>query len=861
MQFLPVPFVAALALLQDGAKPPPAHVGGNKDAPAPAEAVAAARRIAAQQPAEHPLPARTVDVLHYVVRVAVDLRAHKVEGSGELTLHVAGGARRTIELDADELIVKGVVDGNQQPLTHTQKGTTLSIDLGRDVPPEEELRLRVDYSATPRRGLVFVDGPPASCWSQGECQMNSAWFPCRDFPDDRASSELYVTVADGLRTISNGVLIETLPADVGRHTDHWRMDFPHPAYLTSLVVGPFVEIDLGRVRDLPLLAYATADRKDAVAAALQPTGRMVELLEGLAGVQYPYPAYRQIAVADFPYGGMENVGATTLSQEDLPPADRLAEGRDDVDALVVHELAHQWFGDLVNANSWADIWLSEGFATFAEPWWIEKTQGTDAAVSAWLARREKAVKHRLETPRPVVSSTYFEPDDVFDPTIYENAGCFLELLRRTVGEEKFLAATRAWIAREQGKAATTADFESVFAEVAGAELSVLFREWLHGAGVPQIEFRWSFDEAQKSLELTAEQKQAGPGVPEVFHVPVDVAYVVGGARRTTRFALDGRKSRASVPCDAAPAWVRFNDGGGLFGALHVEQPPAAWCDQLAGDADPYGRVEAADALAETWTALAADDALRKRTLAALARSLVEDKVVAVRAAAATALGAPGKAAVGAQPGTPAAASGEVARTALCAALWDEVADVRSAAAEALGEFAGDDLATGALLRRFESEARLDVRAACIEAVAAGGAGDVGSALLKLVDSDRFPALLRGAALTGLASMEKLDDDVRGRVVERATRLTSAGQTSELRKAAVKALGTLAKRSDAAAFALVGLLDDPSLAVKSATLDALEEAESLRTLAGLVRFYETAAFPDQRSHARRILAALLASLPP
>src|SRR5262245_24201466 len=178
MQFLPLPFIAALALLQAGAK---------KEAPAPAEVIAAARRFVAQQPSEHPVPPRTVDVLHYVMRLSVDLAKHKVEGSGELTLHVFGNARRTIELDADELAIKDVGDANQQPLAHSQKGTTLSIDLGRDVAPTEELRLRIDYSATPRRGLVFVDGPPASCWSQGECQMNSAWFPCRDFPDDRAS--------------------------------------------------------------------------------------------------------------------------------------------------------------------------------------------------------------------------------------------------------------------------------------------------------------------------------------------------------------------------------------------------------------------------------------------------------------------------------------------------------------------------------------------------------------------------------------------------------------------------------------------------------------------------------------------------
>src|SRR5262249_48170798 len=243
----------------------------------------------------------------------------------------------------------------------------------------------------------------------------------------------------------------------------------------------------------------------------------------------------------------------------------------------------------------------------------------------------------------------------------------------------------------------------------------------------QVDFGWSFDEAAKSLELTAEQKQTGPGVPDVFHLPVDVAYVVDGTRRTMRFVLDARKSRTSVPCDAAPSFVRFNRGGGVFGALHAEQRPAGGSEQLAADTDPYGRVEAADALGDAWPAVVADDAARRRTLMSLAQALVEDRVIAVRAAAADALGAAGKAGAGAQAGRPAATGGEVARTALCAALWDEVAEVRAAAAAGLGEFAGDELATRALQRRFDSESRLDVCAACITAVAAIGAGDVASA--------------------------------------------------------------------------------------------------------------------------------------
>lgn len=820
------------------------------------DVVAAARKIAAIAPTVHPIPPRSVAVRHYLLRVAIDLAAHSVEGSAELTLKPFGAARRTIELDADELTITSVValangDAKGPPLAHEVKGTTLSIDLGREVAPDEELKLRVDYSAKPRRGLVFVDAPVAMCWSQGECEMNRAWFPGRDFPDDRATSELFVTVAGNQKTVSNGLLVDSAPADGGRRTDHWKFDLPHPAYLTSVAVGPFVEADLGRVRDVPLLAASLADRKAGIAAALQPTGRMMELLEGLAGAPYPWPVYRQVAVADFPYDGMENVAATTLAQDDLPPLDRLEERRDEAEAIVVHELAHQWFGDLVSATSWADIWLSEGFATFAEPFWVEKSQGPEAAAAAWAKRQAKAVAHKLEEPRPIVCDRYVEADDLFDATVYECAGCFLQLLRRSVGDEKFFAATRAWIERERGRSVATADFEAVFTEVAGKECAPLFAEWLHAPGILAVDFSWKFDPDRHQLELTAEQKQSGPGVPEVFHVPVDVAWLADGARRTTRLQLDARTTRTSVECATKPAFVRFNDGGGLFGLLQTNQDPAAWREELAHDPDAGGRAEAAAALASAFPSSDADDAAkeeRRRTLAALARALLEDPALAVRAAAAAALGA---------------TKHEVARTALCAALWDEEVDVRAAAAGGLGRFAGDEVAAGALLKRFESELRIDVRAECVRQVAAVGAGDVAAALEKLADNERAPPALRGAALTGLAVPalnDKLDEAARRRVVERTVKLAAASGSRELRRPAIEALGALAKKSAPAADALVALLDDASLWTKAAALDALDDAANPRALAGLVRFHRTAAFPDQQSKARKVIAALVGALP-
>ena len=820
-----------------------------------ADTLAAARRIAAIAATEHTVPTRTVDVIHYALHVAIDPTARTITGHAELDVKPFGTPHRVLQLDADELVIQSVTDGAGVALAFTAKERLLDVDLGREATPEEALKLVIEYTATPRRGLVFVprsDGSCAMVWSQGECQMASSWFPCRDYPDDRASSELFVTFpspADAAwRSVGNGALIES-KNDAGRRTDHWRMDFPHPAYLTSIAIGPFEEIDLGRVRDLPLIADATADLAAAATHSLQPTGAMVEALERLTGLPYPYPAYRQVCVAGFPYGGMENIGATTLAQDELiAPSDGDA-GRTECDELVVHELAHQWFGDAVGLASWSDLWLSEGFATFAEPWWQEQ-RDPDAALAGWRHRQQHVLDEQVDHPqsaRPVVSALCIELDDLFDSVVYERGGCILNLLRRTVGDEKFFAAVKTWIARQQGHSASSAEFEAIFEEACGGGLSDFFHEWLHSPGLPEIDFSWSWDPAAKRLELSAHQKQTGEGVPEVFHVPLEVAWTTVAGRKTARFPLDARVCRFSIECPEAPKYVRFNAGGALFGTLRVAQEGSAWREQLALESDPLGRAEAARELATAWKKLAADDESNRRlTLAALARALVEDPAVAVRSEAAAALGV---------------VQGEVARTALGCAAWDLEPKVRAAAVEALGQFAHDELVAGMLLRRFENEKTGLVRATVLAALAESiGTGAVPT-LLAFASEERAPAKLRGDALGAAGSIETLDDAGRAALADVARRLATPERPLALRKGAIAALAGLAGHSDAACDALAALLDDPALPIVAAVLSGLEDAATPeRLLPALVRFHERAGFPDLKSRAGRLVAEVVATLP-
>ncbi|MSR47253.1 MAG: hypothetical protein EXS13_09335 [Planctomycetes bacterium] len=811
------------------------------------EVLARAQAIAAIGPTDHAPSPRTVDVLHYVIHLALDPVSGRIEGFTELELRPCAMARRELSIDADELEVASVTL-DDAPILFRREGARLEIDLGREAAPEETLRLKITYSATPRRGLFFVRSVDDRCrmvWSQNQCQMASAWFPCRDYPDDRASSELFLNVPEAWRTIGNGVLIEATPADGGRRIDHWRMDFPHPTYLTSLVAGEFMEFDLGRVRDLPLFGYASVERAGEVAAALQPTGRMIELLEQFVAVPYPFPTYRQVAVESFPWGGMENIAASTLDQEDLRAAAGPREGTIDSDALVMHELAHQWFGDLVTPACWADLWLAEGFATFAELLWRTEEQGADAATVAALELQERLAKARDNDPRAIVSALCVELDDLFTEHVYEGGGAVLLLLRETLGAPAFATLVQTFVARSQNKSVGTADFEQITAEIAGRDLAGFFAEWLHAPGQPEIDCEWRYDEAGRRLELVAHQKQQGEGVPEVYHAPLTVAWATGAGRKTTTLQLDARRVQVAIDCEERPRYVHWNLGATLPGHVIARQQPAEWRAQLRQERDPVGRIAAARGLAQAWPSLPPDPATETvATLAALVQAMVEEAMPEVRVEVAAALGKLKHA---------------VARSALASAAWDVDTRVRTAALEALGTLDGDEIAAGVIVRRLQTEEIESVRVAGMEALGALLGGRAAGPLHQVAGREDGSAELRGGALKAAANCAGLPAEAVTAIGKTAIAEAGRDRPLALRLGAIAALGTLCDRNPAALAALLACLDDPWPNVRAAALDALTDQEALprAALPALVKFHDCAALADQKSLARERIAALLA----
>ena len=247
---------------------------------------------------------------------------------------------------------------------------------------------------------------PLAIWTQGEAEDTHHWLPCYDYPNDRATTEMIITVARPLFVVSNGALVDTKENSDGTPTYHWKMDQPLSSYLISLAASEFVSFH-DRVGDLPVDYYVAKHVDEATARRFMgKTPAMIRFFGDKTGQPYPYGKYAQVCLPEFG-GGMENISATSMTDAAL--RDEIAALERDDDGLVAHELAHQWFGDLLTCKDWSHIWLNEGFASYFDPLFTEHDRGEDA----FRLEMDGELKGYLGSDRmyrrPIVETRYKSP--------------------------------------------------------------------------------------------------------------------------------------------------------------------------------------------------------------------------------------------------------------------------------------------------------------------------------------------------------------------------------------------------------------------------------------------------------------------
>jgi aminopeptidase N len=552
-------------------------------------------------------PARTYDVLHYIISTRFNVPGKTVVGDETVSLKPLASGFKSFELDASSMKIEAVtLAESDQALKWTQPPDKLAITLDRAYDPAETIVVRIRYRATPQRGLYFIPAypaansvnwsKPAQIWTQGEPEENHYWFPCYDFPDDKATSEQYITTGADEIAISNGKLIETKTNADGTRTFHWKMEQPHASYLTSLIVGNYAKLD-DAYKSVPLEYYTYRGSEETARRAFMKTPEMMSLFSQKLDYEYPYNRYAQTVVSTFIFGGMENITATTHADSEILSGNT-KEAQLATENLISHELAHSWFGNLVTCKDWSELWLNEGFATFMEAVFREHEAGHDAYLeemrsNASLYFLEDLLKYR----RPVVYDRYGSAIDIFDATVYKKGALVLHMLRETVGDELFWKALHRYLEEYKYKPVGTPDLQRVFEETTAQRLDWFFDQWVYKAGFPELRVRSFYHQPTGRLTLEVTQTQSADAMtPLVFRLPVEIELATAQGERTERIEITQRSQRFTFKLDGKPLMIRFDKGERILKKVDFPQPAAMLKYQLTHSSDAIGRIEAAEAL-------------------------------------------------------------------------------------------------------------------------------------------------------------------------------------------------------------------------------------------------------------------------
>jgi aminopeptidase N len=595
-------------------------------------------------------PDRPADVQHMDIAVTLDFERKRVHG--DVTHHFAAifDELRAITLDAAELNIEAIALTNKSQseiaLDWWIEGEKLHIQLDRAYQHGEEFAVRIRYWAQPRTGLVFVapdagnPDMPTLAWTQGETEYHHFWLPCHDFPNDRATTTLAATVPGKFFALSNGALDHVTEHKDGTKTYHWKQEVAFPAYLITLVVGEYVAVQ-DMWRDVPVNYYVHPGYEDDARRMMGHTPAMLEFFSEHFGVKYPYAKYAQI-IAEMFLGAMENVSATTHTYRLL--ADKRASLDYTGESVVAHELAHQWFGDLIAVRDWSHTWLKESFATYFEAVWMREVEGDSHLALEMRDNGDSYIAADKRGRRPIVYNVYRKNgNELFDPHNYEKGSRVLHMLRQIVGEAAFWRGMRLYAQRNQGREVITADFERAHEEASGRSLARFFEQWVYKAGHPEFNVSYSWDDERKLAKLTVKQTQKVDQQTPLFETPVDLAFFVPQRAnekpdatfepmepQVIRVVVDQAEQTFYIPLARRPFAARFNYGGWVLGTLSFKQSAEAQRFLLRRDPDPdvNGRIEAAEALGEFGDPVSMD---------ALEAALLAEEFYGVRQAIAKAI--------------------------------------------------------------------------------------------------------------------------------------------------------------------------------------------------------------------------------
>jgi aminopeptidase N len=509
---------------------------------------------------------RVVDTwrpLHYDVAVTFNDQMTEIANARtEISGLILKDNVETIDFDFGSMEIDSITSG-AKPAYFELKSELLTVSLARITHVGDRFSITVTYHGRPKDGLIFAndrDGKPSATGDNWPNRVHQ-WIPCLDHPSAKATVSFTVAAPPRELVVANGKFV-TLTRN-GAAPSLWKFDEtkPIPPYCMVIAVNEGARIGANEPTVTPLSYYVP--KKDA---AYSPRGFLpaAPALAFFSQTVAPYP-YEKLAliIGSTRFGGMENSSAIVFTSTLFEPRrnDKMSARfgiPTRIEDVVAHEIAHQWFGDSVTESTWADLWLSEGFATYFAGLFIEKHESDEAFRDYLRDAAARYFTYEKQRNAPIHDTETQDLMKLLNPNNYEKGAWVLHMLRKRIGDEAFFKGLRDYYNDHRDANATTEDLRRALEKSSGKNLKEFFARWVYGAGHPVYELSSAF--RGDALTITLKQTQSG----EAFLDPVPIEITNGETKQRTMIWPKGKLASVRVPTKGQPTSIQIDPDGTLL---------------------------------------------------------------------------------------------------------------------------------------------------------------------------------------------------------------------------------------------------------------------------------------------------------
>lgn len=503
-----------------------------------------------------------VDVQHYAFSLTLSDSTNQIKGETTIRFTRADdrqtvwfdlisykGDTTTADNGATGMRVRSVFlpDGKAVPFSQQNDRVFINLPAAPNQPTEVVIR----YEGTPARGLIISQNKFGERTFFGDNWPNNArhYLPVVDHLSDKATCAFTVNAPAVYRVISNGKFLNETSLPNGRKLTRWQESVPIPTKVMVIGAARFAVDEVGAVNNVPVQSWLYPKDSQKGFIDYRPAQEILQYFIDRIG---PY-SYEKLANVESTtiFGGMENASCIFYNEKVI-----VGHKDSDVEALLAHEIAHQWFGNSATEADWSQLWLSEGFATYFSALYLEHAYGKDTLNAVLNQNKSQIFRYAALKPKStIIDSTTTNLMDLLNPNSYQKGGWVLHMLRNELGDDTFWKGIRAYYARYRNANAQTSDLQAVMESVSGKKLDTFFQQWLHQPGYPEVVWGTSYDAAKNALVIDVRQAQR---TGAFFSIPLSFSVRDGNGRELTRTApqlMTQLNQTFTIPVATKPASV------------------------------------------------------------------------------------------------------------------------------------------------------------------------------------------------------------------------------------------------------------------------------------------------------------------